>query len=188
MNAMILYTILLAPLAIAAMAAVIPSERFRPWLVPLAAVINLLLVFLIIADPSAVAPVTNITMLGLDPIGRLILLVVSFLYTGCAFYGIGYFRTHPTWSNRTFIICLLVFLSAMSFAASARHLGLLWVAVEATTVVSAPLIYFNRNRFSIEATWKYLLLCSVGIALAMLGILFIAYAGLAGGGEESLQT
>jgi hydrogenase-4 component F len=69
----------------------------------------------------------------------------------------------------------------------ARHLGVLWVAVEATTLASAPLIYFNRNRLSIEATWKYLILCSVGIALAMLGILFVAYAALAGGAEVSLQ-
>ncbi len=62
------------------------------------------------------------------------------------------------------------------------------MAVEATTLASAPLIYFNRNRLSIEATWKYLLLCSVGIALAMLGILFLAYAALLGGGiPVSLQ-
>jgi hydrogenase-4 component F len=182
-----LYLVFLTPLIIALAAALVPSERLRPWLVPLAAVINLLLVLRIIAVPAAGIPATGASMFGLDPLGRLILLVVSLLYTGCAFYGIGYFRTHPTWSNRTFIICLLVFLSAMSFAAGARHLGLLWVAVEATTIVSAPLIYFNRNRFSIEATWKYLLLCSVGIALAMLGILFVAYAGLAGSGEETLQ-
>jgi len=71
--------------------------------------------------------------------------------------------------------------ASMTVAAAARHLGLLWVAVEATTVASAPMIYFNHNRYSIEATWKYLLFCSVGIALAMLGILFLAYAGLHGG-------
>jgi hydrogenase-4 component F len=53
--------------------------------------------------------------------------------------------------------------------------------------VSAPLIYYNRNKFSIEATWKYLLLCSVGIALAMLGILFVAYAGMQGSGEANIQ-
>jgi hydrogenase-4 component F len=182
---MILYAIILFPLLVALLAAALPSEQHRPWLVPLAAMVNLAMVLLVVSIPDLAEGAGK--MLGLDPIGRLILLVVSLLYTGCAFYGIGYFRTHPTWSNRIFIVCLLVFLSTMSFAASARHLGLLWVAVEATTVISAPLIYFNRNRFSIEATWKYLLLCSVGIALAMLGILFVAYAGLAGGGGESLQ-
>ncbi len=77
--------------------------------------------------------------------------------------------------------------SAMTLATLARHLGLLWLAVETTTLASAPLIYYNRNQLSIEATWKYLLICSVGIALAMLGILFVAYAALHGGAPVSLQ-
>ncbi|MFZ5765632.1 MAG: proton-conducting transporter membrane subunit [Thermodesulfobacteriota bacterium] len=176
--------LILLPLAAALAAALVASQRLRPWIVTLTALIHLLLVLSHIRTP---APLIDGAMLGLDPLGRLILLVVSLLYTACAFYGIGYFRTHPTWENRIFIVCLLLFLGAMTLATAARHLGLLWVAVEATTVVSAPLIYFNRNRFSIEATWKYLLLCSVGIALAMLGIFFVAYAGLAGSGRESLQ-
>ena len=75
----------------------------------------------------------------------------------------------------------------MTVAAVARHLGLMWLAVETTTLSSAPLIYYNRNQLSLEATWKYLMICSVGIALAMLGILFIAYAGLHGGSPINLQ-
>jgi hydrogenase-4 component F len=71
---------------------------------------------------------------------------------------------------------LLVCLSAMSAVTIAQHLGMLWVALETTTVSMAPLIYFNRNARSIEATWKYLLICSVGIALALLGLLFLAYS------------
>ena len=125
--------------------------------------------------------------IGVDPFSRLILLIVSLLFCGCSFYALGYLRYRIAWGNRIFVSCLLLFLSAMSLAAVARHLGLLWVAVEATTVASAPLIYYNRNRLSIEATWKYLILCSVGIALAMLGILFVAYAALAGGAHVSLQ-
>jgi len=53
---------------------------------------------------------------------------------------------------------------------------MLWAAIEATTLTSAPLIYFHRTKRSLEATWKYLLICSVGIALALLGIFFIAAA------------
>ena len=62
-----------------------------------------------------------------------------------------------------------------------QHLGLMWVAVEATTLATAPLIYFNRTPRSIEATWKYLLVGSVGIALALLGSFFLAYASLGRG-------
>src|SRR5579862_4666798 len=62
----------------------------------------------------------------------------------------------------------------------------MWVAIEGTSLVTAPLIYFNRTPRSIEATWKYLLICSVGIALALLGSFFLAYASLHEGLESSL--
>jgi hydrogenase-4 component F len=62
----------------------------------------------------------------------------------------------------------------------------MWVAIEATSLLTAPLIYFNRTPRSIEATWKYLLVCSVGIALALLGSFFLAYASLHQGLDSSL--
>lgn len=177
--------LIVIPLLAAGLALALPSERLRPWLLPVAAFLHLALVLAVVGGP-AVPPGAG--MLGLDPLGRLVLLVVSLLFAVSSLYAVGYFHSHPDWSNRIFVTCLLIFLSAMTVAAAARHLGLLWVAVEATTVASAPMIYFNHNRYSIEATWKYLLFCSVGIALAMLGILFLAYAGLHGGGtEQSLQ-
>jgi hydrogenase-4 component F len=72
--------------------------------------------------------------------------------------------------------CLLLFLATMTLVTASHHLGILWVAIEATTLASAPLIYFHRHRRSLEATWKYLLVCSVGIALALLGNFFLAVA------------
>jgi hydrogenase-4 component F len=50
----------------------------------------------------------------------------------------------------------------------------MWVAVEATTLASAPLIYYHRDKASLSAAWKYLLVCSVGISLALLGNFFLA--------------
>jgi hydrogenase-4 component F len=182
---MLLTSLIVIPLLGAAAALAMPSERLRPWLLPPVAFIHLALVLAVIAAPAVS---TGAAMLELDGLGRLVLLVVSLLFAVSSLYAVGYFHNHPDWTNRTFVTCLLIFLSAMTVAAAARHLGLLWVAVEATTVASAPMIYFNHNRYSIEATWKYLLFCSVGIALAMLGILFLAYAGLHGGAtEQSLQ-
>ncbi len=180
---MILYAIILIPILGAIVAALFPSERFRAWIVPATAIPHLGIVFYAIYLRP---PETAGGMLGLDPLGALILLVVSLIFVANSIYAIGYFSSHASWGNRTFISCLLLFLAAMSLASVARHLGLLWVAVETTTLVSAPLIYYNRSRFSIEATWKYLLLCSVGIALAMLGILFVAYAGLHGNGAVNI--
>jgi hydrogenase-4 component F len=65
-------------------------------------------------------------------------------------------------------------------------MGLMWVAIEGTTLVTAPLIYFNHTPRSIEATWKYLLVGSVGIALALLGTFFLAYSSMQGGMEATL--
>lgn len=78
--------------------------------------------------------------------------------------------------------CLLAMLGAMTLAALSRHFGLLWIAVEATTLAGAPLIYLHRSSRALEATWKYLLLCSVGVALALLGVYLLAAAagGLTG--------
>jgi hydrogenase-4 component F len=181
---MLLHAIILLPAFLAVPAALLPSNRFRTWLVPVGGFAHLILTLMTVgAGPTATAG----PMLGLDALGTLILLVVSLLYAVSSIYAIGYLHCHMSWGTRTNIICLLLFLSAMSLATMARNLGLLWVAVESTTLVSAPLIYYHQNKLSIEATWKYLLLCSVGIALAMLGIFFVAYAGLAGGQEGTLQ-
>jgi hydrogenase-4 component F len=62
----------------------------------------------------------------------------------------------------------------------------MWVAMEATTLGSAPLLYFNHNARSLEATWKYLLIGSVGIALALFGSFFLAYASIKSGLESTL--
>jgi hydrogenase-4 component F len=71
--------------------------------------------------------------------------------------------------------------------ALAQHLAVVWVAVEGATLSTAVLIYFNHNARSLEAAWKYLVIGSVGIALALLGSLFVAYAALHGAaGDESL--
>ena len=64
----------------------------------------------------------------------------------------------------------------MTLVTVSRNLALLWAAVEATTLASAPLIYFYRRPGALEAAWKYLLICSVGIALALLGTFFLGVA------------
>ena len=128
--------------------------------------------------------------LGLDPLGLLFLTITSVLFLAGAIYAVGYlgresgeeqadfeegllFRNQP---EAVFTGCMLLFLATMTLVCLSRHLGLLWVAIEATTLTSAPLIYYHRHHRSLEAAWKYLLICSVGIALALLGNFFLAVA------------
>lgn len=69
------------------------------------------------------------------------------------------------------------FIAAMALAVLASSLGMLWVAVEATTILTAFLVGHRRTRQATEAAWKYVVICSVGIALALLGIVLVHYAG-----------
>jgi hydrogenase-4 component F len=128
--------------------------------------------------------------LFLDGPGLLFLGIISLLFLVVSFYTLGYLA-RENWGRRedfqqgflftnarepTFICCQLLFLGTMTLVTMSQHFGLLWVSLEATTLVSAPLIYFHRHRRSLEATWKYVLICSVGIALALLGNFFLAVA------------
>ena len=110
---------------------------------------------------------------GNAPAGLLVLLVTSFIFVCISLYGVFYMKEQEMQSEPIFIGCMLLFLGTMSMAALADHPLVLWIAIEATTLVSAPLIFINRSKKALEATWKYVLICSVGIALALLGFFFI---------------
>jgi hydrogenase-4 component F len=127
---------------------------------------------------------------ALDATGLLFLSITSALFLAASIYAVGYLRSeagHQTTDadegflfenapEAVFTGCLLLFLAAMTLVTLSQHFGVLWIAIEATTLASAPLIYFHRHHRSLEATWKYLLICSVGIALALLANFFLGVA------------
>lgn len=129
--------------------------------------------------------------LAIDAQGLIFLTITSALFLAAAAYGLQALSREPRGSRpdfeedvlianapeATFTGCLLFFLATMTLVTLSQHFGLLWVAIEASTLVSAPLIYFHRHHRSLEATWKYLMICSVGVALALLGNFFLAFAG-----------
>lgn len=159
-----------------------PYDLGRRWLLVLAAAGHVGLVAAAWAYPPEAPPDSWIS---LDPAGKLFLTIASVLFLSSAIYCLGYLSReqqaehdyrHSDEPENIFAGCLLLFLAAMTLVTMSQHLGLLWVAVEATTLASAPLIYFHRNARSLEATWKYLLICSVGIALALMGNFLLAVA------------
>jgi hydrogenase-4 component F len=178
-----LLALVIVPLVLGAVAFATPSPKLRPWLVPLGAVAHAALTLYFLMQPAAAA-------LGgwlvLDPLGKVVLGFVSLLFLICAFYVPGYLALRPGRKTSIFCAALLAFLGTMSLMILSHHLGLMWVAIESATLSSAPLLYFNRNQRSLEATWKYLLIGSVGIALALFGSFFLAYSALKGGMGSSL--
>ena len=172
-----------APLALAALAFAIPSGRTRPRVLLAGAAVH---AWATVAAWVAPPPPAMGGWLAIDAAGQLVLVLVSVLFLACAVYAQGYLARRPDRDNRTFVGGLLVLLAAVSTVAMAQHLGLLWVAIEITTLCTAPLIYFNHNERSLEAAWKYLVVCSVGIALALLGTFVLALASAGPGGPRSL--
>jgi hydrogenase-4 component F len=77
-----------------------------------------------------------------------------------------------------------LFVFTMLLAVSTDDVGLMWVAVEGTTLASVFLVNFERTRASLEASYKYLLICSVGIAIAFLGTVLVYFAGIQQFGDE----
>ena len=135
---------------------------------------------------------------ALDALGLLFLVVTSVVFLASSVYAVMYLKAessekHEDFEEKSlfsnapesrFIGCALFFLSTMTLVTVSHHFGLLWVGVEATTLASAPLIYFHRHHRSLEAAWKYLLICSVGIAIALLGNFFLVVASQAGEGDR----
>jgi len=114
--------------------------------------------------------------LALDALGSIVLATVSVLFAVIASYTVGYLRWEQPRGGRAFVSCLLVFLAAASLVALSHHFVLLWIGLEATTLAVAPLIFHRHDRRSLEAVWKYLVISSVAIALALLGVFFLATA------------
>ncbi len=146
--------LILVPLAGAALAALWPSNRTRPWLLPSVGLVHVVLVFWLFLDPPAVAPNA---WLGFDSLARAVLPAVSLLFLVCAAYGVSYLQMRLERPNRAFVALLLAVLGLLSAGHQARHLGLLWIATEAVTLACVPLLHFNGTPRAFEATWKYLL-------------------------------
>jgi hydrogenase-4 component F len=162
------------------------SNAWRRWLLALTAGSHAALTALAVAAPERFA---SYDWIGLDSAGRLFLGISSLLFLVATIHLLSgghylaqkdeprtdsWFVTDPP---AVLAGCLSFFLATMTLCAMSRHLGVLWVAVEGTTLATAPLIHYRRDSRSLEATWKYLVLCSVGIAVALLGNFFVAAAG-----------
>ena len=99
-------------------------------------------------------------------------------------YSVGYLRHIPKGrfsSPRWFYALVFLFLFTMVAAYLSANLGMLWIAIEATTLASALLVGFYNTKGAVEAGWKYLIVCTVGIAFALFGTIALYLAAVRGG-------
>jgi hydrogenase-4 component F len=90
---------------------------------------------------------------------------------------------------RRFRIFANLFAFTMLFAVTTNNVGFMWIAIEATTITSAMLIPLHVTKASVEASWKYILIGSIGIALAFAGTVlgYFDFVHLAGRQETALN-
>ncbi|MCP9439834.1 MAG: hydrogenase 4 subunit F [Nitrospira sp.] len=120
----------------------------------------------------------------LDALSAFILLIITAIGFLCSLYTWSYLDDYvargaitPRRVSRFFFLFHL-FLFTMIAATTANNLGVLWIAMEGTTLATVFLISFFRRREGFEAGWKYLILCSVGIALALFGTVLTYYSSV----------
>ncbi|WP_267960879.1 proton-conducting transporter transmembrane domain-containing protein [Thermus caliditerrae] len=112
----------------------------------------------------------------LDGVGLFYLMLTDLLFALIALFARGYFSEEEAWR---FYWAGGLFLGAAHGAYLAHNLGVLWIFVEGSTLASALLVYHKGGARALEATWKYLMLGSVGIALGLIGVILV-YALLSG--------
>lgn len=120
----------------------------------------------------------------MDDLGLFVFLITSLIYLAVAFYRFGEKHASTPKRYRIHTIVLMLFIASMDAACMTKDLGLIWIFVEATTLSSAILIAYDNSKTSLQAAWKYIFICSVGIALAFVGLLLLV---LAQGTQASLH-
>ena len=130
-------------------------------------------------------------MMRVDALSALLAVCVAFVAALASWLGPGLGRDeHYTSAQaRRFRIFSGLFAFTMLIAVTANNVAIMWVAVEATTIASALLIPLHVSKASVEASWKYILIGSVGIALAFVGTVlgYFDYVHLAGERESALN-
>ena len=163
-------SVLVVPVALAVVALL---RRHDPWVgqVPaitaaLVLVVGLGTMVVLPATSSAVATAAG-GLLRVDALTTFMLTVVGAVAV-VATWGASNERV-----DGRFSALMSLFLAAMTLAVLADNLGVLWVAVEATTIATAFLVAYGGGRAALEAAWKYVVLGSVGVAIAFLGLVLL---------------
>jgi hydrogenase-4 component F len=125
-----------------------------------------------------------------DALSAFMIAIIVLVSAVSGIYAIGYMRLEfgPQLSKvRLFYALFQLFVFTMLLAVTTDNLGVMWVAVEATALATVFLVNLHDDATGLEAAYKYLIISSVGIALAFLGTVLVYYAASAQIGEIGLS-
>ncbi|HVC01842.1 MAG TPA: proton-conducting transporter membrane subunit [Steroidobacteraceae bacterium] len=174
----LLGVILLAPLA--AVLGCLLARRPRPAeYLNLTAAVSVLAAVLLLLPRALVRTLTFWHgYLIVDALGAWVLLSVASVYLLSSIYAIGYMRRLDEAGRlHRFYALFAGFALTTLCGPLMNNIGVYWIAIELTTLVSTFLVCFELRRDSVEAAWKYIVVVSAGISLALLGIILFYWAG-----------
>lgn len=129
----------------------------------------------------------------IDSLSVFFLLTTAVVSFAASTYSIGYIRMEVEESKisirkaHAYFQLFNLFSLTMLIVPLLNNLALVWIAIEMTTLISAFLVGFHNVKESIEAAWKYIIICSVGITFALLGIIFFYYTSSKDAGINSME-
>ncbi|MFA5143559.1 MAG: hydrogenase 4 subunit F [Candidatus Omnitrophota bacterium] len=155
-----------------------------------AALISLKITYSVVTAKSVIAIGS---FLYIDALSAFFLLTISVVDLAASLYSIDYMAldfaagTISLRKLKTYYALFNLFALSMFLVVVLNNMGLVWVAIEMTTLVSAFLVGFHNDKPSVEAAWKYIIICSVGITLALFGTILFYYAIAMHGGVRTLD-
>src|SRR6266702_451407 len=192
---MLLTLILLVPLLAGLLCLVVPSRRLMEGLNVLAFAAALALGVRLLHQVVARNLVSEWgEFLYADALSAWMVLLISAVSLGTSLYAGSYFQRDLVAKSvtlgrvREFFVLTPLFVAGMFLVVLANNLGVMWFAVEATALSSVLLVALYNRRTSLEAAWKYIILGSLGLALALFGTVFTYAAAVCQPGSEKLPS
>lgn len=167
-----------APLAAVVLSFAIRSSRLSEYVTVGAAIIDLFasvpLLMGVLNQPFILAH----NYIRVDPLGAWVIVCISIVYTLSSIYAVGYMRLLDKDKRLPLFYGLFSgFAFTMLAACVMNNVGVFWIAIELTTLISTFLVGFEQEAESTEAAWKYIIVVSGGISLALLGTVLFYWGG-----------
>lgn len=170
--------ILLFPLIACLILAITKNEKLNSWMINIYAILHFIGTLGFCFEKDLIPIWKTCSFFAINNKNIVFLVIMSLVFLAVAVYNNGYMKslTESSKKIRHYTYTVLLFVLAMTGAVLSTNLAVSWIFIEGTTLASAYLIYFHKTKHSIEAAWKYVFICSIGIALAFVGIILLTVA------------
>ena len=172
------WVLFLAPLSAIVLSLIVRHSRVAEYATVAAAIIDLAVSIPLVMQTLSGPVIFWHSYIRIDTLGTWVVLCISIVYTLSSIYAVGYMRMLDEEERLPLFYALFSgFAFTMLAACLMNNVGVFWIAIELTTLISTFLVGFEREAESTEAAWKYIIVVSGGITLALLGTVLFYWGG-----------